>query len=161
MQGKASTSGATPGKAKGAKSHTNNSKSRKRAGADTERRIYKLLAVLIDAKSMAAAHAKDEGPRLKIAEEESPPDPELNGQDHGPSTVTPVMVDADAAAAMFSVSVRTWRRRDRDGSVPRGAMLKGRKLWRIQDLELWSEWGLPNRSTFDKRLRDQRSAARH
>ena len=150
----AAASGAATGEVKGSNPG--------RVEAKPERRANKTRTVRKDAESMTAAKRKAEQPRFKIAEaEELSPDAEPNGQDREQPVIAPVMVDADDAAAMFSVSVRTWRRRDRDGSVPRGAMLKGRKLWRIRDLELWSEWGLPNRSAFDRRLRDQRNAARH
>jgi hypothetical protein len=152
------------GKAKGAKPTTTSSKKRTVA----KRRKPRTRTVRKDVESMTAVHAKEvsgaaqeakSSSRLKIGEVEPASDKKPDGRDRDRPTIAPVMVDADDAAKMFSISVRTWRRRDRDGSVPRGAMLKGRKLWRVQDLELWSEWGLPNRAAFERRLRDHKKAA--
>ena len=72
------------------------------------------------------------------------------------STVQPIMpavVDARGVAAMFSLSIRTVRRLASSGKIPSGFKVGGRKLWRISDLQLWSEWGFPCRGEFQNRLR--------
>ena len=60
----------------------------------------------------------------------------------------PLALDARAAAKMFSLSLRTWRRMDSAGRIPPGFKLGGRKLWRRADLEQWAEWGFPDRAGF-------------
>ncbi len=58
---------------------------------------------------------------------------------------TKLAVDAKAAAAAVSVSLRTWRRWDSAGKCPKGFAIGARKLWRICDLELWASLGFPKR----------------
>ena len=63
-----------------------------------------------------------------------------------------VTVAAKAAAPMFSLSVRSWRRHDSSGRIPRGFKIGGRKVWRVSDLERWARWEFPDRARFEKRL---------
>lgn len=119
--------------AKTNKPRVDSSKTRKRAEAKTEERNPRTRTAGKDAKTMTAVHAKrvsdadrgtpsgsepqsDSG--LKIAEEESAPDPKLNGQDRDRQpieSVLPEVVDAVLAAPHFRVTVRTWRRWDSAG----------------------------------------------
>ena len=64
-------------------------------------------------------------------------------------------VDVKQMARMVPFSVRTLRRMDAAGKLPRGFKLSGRKLWRVSDLRLWAAWGFPERKEFDERLKDQ------
>lgn len=61
-------------------------------------------------------------------------------------------VDAVGAAALFSVSLRTWRRWDCSGKCPRGFRLGGRLLWRLADLRRWADGGFVSRVEFDALL---------
>lgn len=69
--------------------------------------------------------------------------------------ITPVAVDARGVATMFSLSIRTVRRLDSSGRLPSGFKIGGRKLWRIRDLQLWSDWGFPCRGAFQDCLRTE------
>lgn len=64
-------------------------------------------------------------------------------------------VDVQQMAQMVPFSIRTLRRMDSAGKLPRGFKLGGRKLWRVSDLRLWAEWGFPGRQEFEARLKDQ------
>lgn len=66
------------------------------------------------------------------------------------SPVVPVAVSARRAAAMFDLSLRTWRRLDSAGDCPTGQRLGGRKLWLVSVLEAWANAGFPDRRTFEK-----------
>ena len=64
-------------------------------------------------------------------------------------------VDVRQMGKMVPFSVRTLQRMDAAGKLPRGFKLGGRKLWRVSDLRLWTEWGFPERKEFEARLKDQ------
>ncbi len=64
-------------------------------------------------------------------------------------------VGAKDAAAMFSLSSRTWWRLASAGKTPPSFQLGKRRLWRVEDLERWSAWGFPSRCEFEKRLLDE------
>ena len=64
-------------------------------------------------------------------------------------------VDARGMSKLVPFSVRTLRRMDAAGKLPRGFKLGARKLWRVSDLRLWAEWGFPERKAFETRLKDQ------
>ena len=64
-------------------------------------------------------------------------------------------VDVRQMAQMVPFSVRTLRRMDSGGKIPRGFKLGARKLWRVSDLRLWAEWGFPERREFEERLKDR------
>ncbi len=57
-------------------------------------------------------------------------------------------------AKMVPFAVRTLRRMDTSGRLPLGFKVGGRKLWRLSDLQLWSEWGFPDRAEFEARMRN-------
>ena len=57
-------------------------------------------------------------------------------------------------AKMVPFAVRTLRRMDAAGKLPRGFKVGGRKLWRSSDLRLWAEWGFPERGQFELRLKN-------
>ena len=63
-------------------------------------------------------------------------------------------VDVRQMAEMVPFSVRTLRRMDSGGKLPRGFKVGGRKLWRVSDLQLWSKWGFPERREFEARLKN-------
>ena len=64
-------------------------------------------------------------------------------------------VDVQQMAQMVPFSIRTLRRMDSAGKLPRGFKLGGRKLWRVSDLRLWTEWGFPERQEFEAKLHDE------
>ena len=63
-------------------------------------------------------------------------------------------VDVRQMAKMFPFAVRTLRRKDSAGKLPKGFKVGGRKLWRVSDLLLWTEWGFPDRAEFESRLKN-------
>ncbi len=58
-------------------------------------------------------------------------------------------------AAIVPFSVRTLRRMDSSGKMPRGFKIGGRKVWRVDDLRLWTAWGFPSRTEFEARQRNE------
>ena len=50
---------------------------------------------------------------------------------------------------IISTSVRSWRRADSAGKVPRAIRFGGRKLWRLADLRAWVAQGCPDRREFE------------
>ena len=63
-------------------------------------------------------------------------------------------VDIKQMASMVPFAVRTLRRMDSGGKLPRGFKVGGKKLWRVSDLKLWTEWGFPERAEFEARMRN-------
>ena len=63
-------------------------------------------------------------------------------------------VDVKQMAGILPFSVRTLRRMDSAGRLPRGFKVGGRKVWRVTDLRLWCEWGFPARDEFEMRLQE-------
>jgi predicted DNA-binding transcriptional regulator AlpA len=68
--------------------------------------------------------------------------PDRNGQQ---PALVPLLVDASAAAALCGVSNATWYRLMSAGKVPAPVRLGGRVLWRVRELELWTDHGCPER----------------
>lgn len=64
--------------------------------------------------------------------------------DDGP-IVERIAVDARGVAEMFSVGLRTVRRWDSSGRLPRAFTIGRRKLWRVDDLRQWAADGFPGR----------------
>ena len=65
--------------------------------------------------------------------------------------LSPIAVDAKAAAAMFGVSSRTWRRYNSSGQCPTPVKLGGSTVrWRVQELIEWSDHGCPSRVVWDR-----------
>jgi predicted DNA-binding transcriptional regulator AlpA len=64
----------------------------------------------------------------------------------GKPTLPPLLVDAGAAAKLCGVSKATWYRLMSAGKVPAPIRLGGRVLWRVRELELWTEHGCPDRA---------------
>ena len=74
--------------------------------------------------------------------------------DHGDGeqlTIEPLAVDAAGVARLFSVGLRSIRRWDSSGKLPRGYSIGKRKLWRVNDLRAWAAAGFPDRRTFAAR----------
>ena len=59
-------------------------------------------------------------------------------------------VDVRQMAKMVPFSIRTLRRMDSAGKLPRGHRVGGKKLWRTADLALWAKLGFPNREKFEE-----------
>ena len=74
----------------------------------------------------------------------------------GPTLMAPLVLDAKGITApngpLPTFSLRTWRRMDSSAQIPPGHKVKGRKVWRMSDLELWVAWGFPHRAEFLRRL---------
>lgn len=74
-------------------------------------------------------------------------------EEPGAATIEPLAVDIKQLAKIVPFAVRTLRRMDASGKLPRGFKVGGRKVWRLSDIRLWCEWGFPPRAVFEERLR--------
>ncbi len=63
----------------------------------------------------------------------------------GERAPTPIAVDAAAAAVMFGMGERTWRRHDAAGLVPQPVRLGGAVRWPVDELQAWCAAGCPPR----------------
>jgi len=54
------------------------------------------------------------------------------------TTLGPLLVGREAAAALIAVSVATWDRQNAAGKTPAPVKVGSRVLWRTVDLELWT-----------------------
>ena len=59
-------------------------------------------------------------------------------------------VDARGMSKLVPFSVRTLRRMDSAGKIPKGHRVGGKKLWRVSDLVLWAKFGFPDREKFEQ-----------
>lgn len=68
------------------------------------------------------------------------------------TTITALAVTAQqiVGTPIVPVSLATWRRMDAGGKCPRGYMVAGRKVWRMDDLRRWAAAGFPNRKQFEE-----------
>ena len=70
-------------------------------------------------------------------------------------TIEPLALDIRQVSKIVPFGIRTLRRMDAAGLMPRGFKVGGRKLWRLSDLKLWVQWGFPSRAEFESKLRVQ------
>ena len=61
----------------------------------------------------------------------------------------PIAVDAAGVAQLFCVGVRSIRRWDSSGKLPRGFSIGRRRLWRVDDLRRWAGAGFPGRADIE------------
>ncbi|MCZ6653576.1 MAG: hypothetical protein O7D91_11180 [Planctomycetota bacterium] len=61
-------------------------------------------------------------------------------------------VDVRGMSKLVPFSVRTLRRMDSSGKIPRGHRVGGKKLWKLNDLKLWATLGFPDREEFEARM---------
>ena len=68
--------------------------------------------------------------------------------------MAPLLVSARQIVdrGLLPFSLRSIRRLDATGEMPRGITLRGRKCWRFADLERWTEMGCPSRVEFEVRV---------
>ena len=59
-----------------------------------------------------------------------------------------LLLRASAAAAICSVSERTWRTWDVAGKIPRAVYIGRAARWRADELRAWVAAGCPNRITW-------------
>lgn len=89
------------------------------------------------------------------------PETEKAPTDIPPAASPTALVAVDAARIvrdMFpDLGLRTWRGYDSAGKIPRGRFIGGRKLWLVEHLKLWAEWGFPCREDFEARMRAERA----
>ena len=52
-------------------------------------------------------------------------------------------------------AVRTLRRMDAGGLLPRGVTIGRSKCWRMSDLQKWVAWKCPGRREFEQRVREE------
>ena len=65
-------------------------------------------------------------------------------------TITPMMIDAKAAAAAIGVSQASWYRMVAAGKTPAPIKLSaGCTRWRVVDLQTWIDAGCPDRKSFN------------
>jgi len=63
-----------------------------------------------------------------------------------------MLIPAEIASAMCGLSVRTWRRLDATGKVPRAIVIGGRiRRWNRAEVESWIEAGCPKRREWESR----------
>jgi predicted DNA-binding transcriptional regulator AlpA len=60
-----------------------------------------------------------------------------------------LLIPARHAARLTGVSVRTWWRWHSARRVPAPVVIKGRPLWRVQELQAWVDAGCPDRKTWE------------
>ena len=72
-----------------------------------------------------------------------------------PPAAHPLALDARSiTVSVFpDIALRTWRRLDASGACPRGFTVGRRKLWRLDDLERWADWGFCDRREFEVRMK--------
>ena len=58
--------------------------------------------------------------------------------------LSPIAIDAKAAAAMFGLSSRTWRRLNSSRQCPAPIRVGGSVRWRVDELKCWSECDCPS-----------------
>ncbi len=80
------------------------------------------------------------------------PQSQLQKSDRGEPTQ--LAVDIKGIAQLVPFAIRTLRRMDASGKLPKGFKVGGRKLWRVSDLRLWCDWGFPARGEFESRLKN-------
>jgi hypothetical protein len=74
--------------------------------------------------------------------------------------VEPLLVDTERAAAACGIGRATWFRLKSAGKTPAPVKLRGRVLYRVEDLRLWVSWGCPPRKDFEARRAAVISAGR-
>ncbi len=62
----------------------------------------------------------------------------------------PLVVDAKALAAMLGLSVRTVRKMDAAGKLPRPLRFGHAVRWRLQEIQDWLGACAPDRNTWDR-----------
>jgi predicted DNA-binding transcriptional regulator AlpA len=67
------------------------------------------------------------------------------------TTVEPLLVDTEQAAAACGIGRATWFRLKSAGKTPAPVKLAGRVLYRLTDLRLWVSLGCPPRREFEAR----------
>jgi hypothetical protein len=66
-----------------------------------------------------------------------------------PESISPVLVDAKTAAAMMSVSVRTWLEMNRKGLCPRPTLSLRTLRWSLEELKVWGRSGCLPRARWE------------
>lgn len=62
----------------------------------------------------------------------------------------PLVVDARRLAAMLCASVRSVRKWDSAGVLPRPVRVGGRVVWRVSEICNWLDAGAPDRQTWER-----------
>lgn len=61
--------------------------------------------------------------------------------------IAPILVGAEQAAGLLSVSKRHFLSLDSGGKIPASLKLGARRVWSVQTLRAWVEQGCPHRDT--------------
>jgi predicted DNA-binding transcriptional regulator AlpA len=69
-------------------------------------------------------------------------------------------VDANRLAALLDLSLRTVRRLDSSGKLPRPVRIGGAVRWRLNEIEAWLEAGCPDRQRWDATKRHNGESTR-
>jgi len=64
---------------------------------------------------------------------------------------TPLLLTAPEAAALCSISLRTWRSWDTAGRIPRAVRIGRSTFWRSAELRAWVAAGCPDREIWETR----------
>jgi len=65
------------------------------------------------------------------------------------TALRPLLVDAKVAAPLCGLGLRTWRMLDATAQVPRAIRIAHRVLWRLAELEAWTEANCPPRNVWE------------
>ena len=68
-------------------------------------------------------------------------------------TIEPLLVDAQQLALMIGLSLRTIRRMDAAGRLPRPVRIGNCTRWRVSEIRAWSEAGCPDRAAWEQQRR--------
>lgn len=69
-----------------------------------------------------------------------------NGDSRALPAISPLAVDAEGAAALCSISRRSWDRLNAKGMAPAPLRLGGCRRWAVEKLDEWISEGCPARS---------------
>jgi predicted DNA-binding transcriptional regulator AlpA len=70
-----------------------------------------------------------------------------------PAPADPLLIDAAGLADMLCWSLRSIRRADASGMVPRPVRFGKSVRWRLKEIEAWVEAGCPDRKTWERMAR--------
>jgi prophage regulatory protein len=73
-----------------------------------------------------------------------------SNSDPSSSGSTAIAVDANRLAELLGLSIRTIRRLDSSGKLPRPLRIGGAVRWRISEVNQWVDAGCPDRAEWDR-----------
>jgi prophage regulatory protein len=74
-----------------------------------------------------------------------------SNNDPSSSGSTAIAVDAQRLAELLGLSLRTIRRLDSSGKLPRPLRIGGAVRWRLSEVNRWVDAGCPDRAEWERR----------